>query len=479
MVPLRGDEFDDRVFGLLQAVARFLDHQLVDLRHVGGRQVALFAATVVSLTDHAGQGGFDVQQRTGHIHQHSVVHFTLADRQALDHIELVDYDLARLPEAQHPEGIGDLLERRPQGIQFVDLLAVTAHEQIEAVLDPHQLFAQGRHHRTHGIAVRTGQSGTLLVHHIVVGQGIGQPVLLFEGTDTWRLRLGLGHVEQQVLGQVFRCTVVDAVGALFDQALEFLVDLAQQGPHRSAIDHAAIGQAFDQPRGDLPEWAQRRALAEGFQACKNPGHIPQIGAQVLATYHADQGHLQGLAQLAQQPWQLGGAQLGQGLDGQRRRAGGHVRGKQAGFRQQLLTACGAQVVEQRQNHHGQVAPGALDAIQVHRQLQDGLHQHFQGFAQVADAVFHQRLGQVLHFLGQQRRPVELDHLQRAVDLMHIGQAEPHAGRILRVLDERLQGMPRLFKGLGYFAFDPFQGDIIVPITHSHSTHKPVLPIPCG
>ena len=47
VVPLRGNKFDDRVFGLLQAIARFLDHQLVNLRHVGGWQMAFFAAAIL------------------------------------------------------------------------------------------------------------------------------------------------------------------------------------------------------------------------------------------------------------------------------------------------------------------------------------------------------------------------------------------------------------------------------------------------
>ncbi|MNZ97513.1 hypothetical protein D3C78_1167550 [compost metagenome] len=40
VIPLRGDELDDRVLGLFQPGARLLDHQLVNLPHVGGRQQA-------------------------------------------------------------------------------------------------------------------------------------------------------------------------------------------------------------------------------------------------------------------------------------------------------------------------------------------------------------------------------------------------------------------------------------------------------
>ena len=478
VVPLRGDELDDRILGLLQAVARFLDHQLVNLRHVGGRQMALLVLAVIARADHAGQGRLDIEQRTGNVHQYGIVGLALAEGQAVDHIDLVEDHLARLTEAQYREGIGDLLEWRQQRVEFARLAAIAAHEQVEAILDPHQLFAQRGDHRAHGIAIRACQTSALFIHHFVVGQRFVETVLFLEGADTRRLRRRLGHVEQQVLGQLVRRRLVDPVGALLDQALELLVDLTQQGTHRGAIDHAAIGQAFDHTGGDLPQAAQRGVLAQAFQTGKNAGHVAEVGSQVLVADNTDQSHLQHLPQLAQQHRQLGSTQARQAVRRQRRQACGHVRGEQAGFRKQLLAAGGAQVVEQRQHDHRQVAASSLDTVKVYRQLQNGLHQHFQGFALVGYATFHQRLGQLLHFFGEQRSAVELDHLQGAVNLVHIGQAEAHARGVLRVLDERLQGLPRLLQGFPDLAFDPLQGDIIMPITHSHSTHKLGL-IPCG
>ncbi len=313
VVPLRGNELDDRVLGLLQAIARFLDHQLVDLRHVGGGQVALFVLAVVARTDHAGQGRLDVEQRTGDVHQHGVVGLALTQGQAVDHVDLIEDDLARLTEAQHRQGIGDLLERRQQGVQLAGLAAIAAHEQVQAVLDPYQLLAQRGDHRAHGVAVGAGQTGTLFVHHFGVRQRLVETVLFLEGADARRLRRRLGHVEQQVLGQFIRRRLVDAIGALFDQALEFLVDLTQQGAHGGAVDHAAIGQAFDHTGGDLPQAAQRSVLAQGFQACEDTRHVAEVGGQILIADHADQCHLQHLPQLAQQHRQFGGAQARQAV----------------------------------------------------------------------------------------------------------------------------------------------------------------------
>ena len=252
VVPLRGNEFDDRVFSLFQAVARLFDNQLMNLRHVGGRQMAFFTPAILRWADHASQSRFDIQQRPGDIHQHRIAWLALALGQAVNHIQLIGDDLARLTEAQYSEGIGNLFERRGECIQIRDLAAITAHEQIKAVLDPHQFFAQCGDHRTHGIAIRTGQAGTLLVDHIVIRQGVVEAVLLTQGAYTRRLCRRLGHIEQQVLAQLIRCRLVDTVGALLQQALEFFIDLTQQGTNRGTIGHAAVGQTFYHARRDLP-----------------------------------------------------------------------------------------------------------------------------------------------------------------------------------------------------------------------------------
>ncbi len=476
VVPLRGDELDDRVLGLLQTVARFLDHQLVDLRHIGGGQAAFLAVALVAGTGHAGQGGLDVEQRAGDVHQDRVARLAAALGQGVDDVQLVEDDLARLAEAEYRQGIGDLLERRQEGVQFRGVATVAAHEQVEAVLDPHQFLAQGTDHRTHRVAVGSGEAGALGVHRLVVGQRLVEAVLFLQSADPRRLRRRLGHVEQQVLHQLVRRGLVQAVGALLDQALEFAVELAQQGAHRGAVDHATVGQALDQAGSDAPQRPQRCLAAQALQARIDTRQVAEAGGHVLVAQQADQGHLLGLAQLAQQAAEFVGAQLRDGLAVQLRLALRQVGREQAGFREQLLAARGAQVVEQRQDHHRQVAPGGLDPVEVDRQLQDRLHQHFQGLALVRHATVQQGLDQLLHFLGEQGRAVELDHLQGALHLVHVGQAEPHAGRVLRVLDERFQRLARLFQGFGDLAFHPLQSDVVVPVTHSHSIHVPEYPL---
>ncbi|MNO59706.1 hypothetical protein D3C76_503010 [compost metagenome] len=253
VIPLRGDELDDGVLGLLQAIARFLDHQLVDLLDVGGRRVAFLAARLFARPDHTGQGRFDIQQRAGDIHQRTVARLALAARQRAHRLDLVEDDLARLAEAEHRQGVGDLLERRQQPLQFVESLALAAHEQVQAVLDPHQFLAEGADHRTHGVAIRPGQPRPFLVDHGGAGHGVFEPVLLLQRANPRRLLGSLGDVEQQVLDQFLRRRLVHAFGALLDQAFQFMVDLPQQGAHGGAVGNAAIGQTLDDCQGDRPQ----------------------------------------------------------------------------------------------------------------------------------------------------------------------------------------------------------------------------------
>ncbi|MNK72416.1 hypothetical protein D3C87_918900 [compost metagenome] len=100
----------------------------------------------------------------------------------------------------------------------------------------------------------------------------------------------------------------------------------------------------------------------------------------------------------------------------------------------------------------------------------GLQQQVQGFVAMADALVLQGFDQMFHFFGEQGCAVELDHLQTAVDLMDVIQALVQPGKSLRVVEHGFNCLMRLFQRFGNFAFDPFEGHIVVPITHNHSTH---------
>ncbi len=470
MVPLGGDELDDGVLGLLQAVARLAHHHPMQLIDVGGGQPALLGIADLVATDHAGQGGFDIEQRPGDIHEGGVAGLAHAFGQFGHGFVLFQHHLARLPEAQHRQGIGDLLERRQEAAQAGRLLAIAAHEKVQAVLDLYQLFAQRGHHRAHGFAIRTDDARTLEAHQLGIRQGLVETIVRLERGDARTLHRRLGQVEQQILQQIGRRRLVEGGHPIADESLEFTIQLPEQTADRAAVVQLAGLQQLGQTRRHRPERAKGRAGAELIQPLEDPQQIVQVQLDVAVAEQSDLGALQRLAQLAQ-AWQpVRRRAVCQFGIAQRQRRGGQIRREQAGFREQLFPARRAQIVEQRQDGQWQIAAGLENPVQIGRHLQDGLHQDFQRLVRAVHPLFVKGLQQQLHLFGEQRGAIELHHLQRAVDLVHIGPAETQAATVVRVVDERLERLAGLLQGFGDLSLDPLEGYVVVSIDHLGSCH---------
>ena len=109
----------------------------------------------------------------------------------------------------------------------------------------------------------------------------------------------------------------------------------------------------------------------------------------------------------------------------------------------------------------------MDALQVQRQLVEGLLQHTYRFVELADAALLQRDHQLLHLFCQQGCAVKLDHQQAAMHLMHARQTlRQRFGRRLPAV--AVQCHAGLLQGFGNFAFDPLKGHIVVPVNHNDS-----------
>ena len=109
----------------------------------------------------------------------------------------------------------------------------------------------------------------------------------------------------------------------------------------------------------------------------------------------------------------------------------------------------------------------MHAVEVQRQLAEGLLQQADTFIALADVPGLERKGQFFDLFGQQRRAVELDHLQRAMHLVDTGQALVE-GVVVMGFNVRVQGRPGLLQGFGNIALDPFEGHVVVPINHNCS-----------
>ena len=447
VIPLIGNKGVDGFAGFFQRVARFLHHQLMNLSNVlRGSQALHVAIQAVGLIaalqpENALQAGFDVKHATGDVHQCGIRHGRLAANQTTDLINLLQQHTARLPQSKHRQRVGDTLHDRLQRLQAVELRAITAHKQVQLVLDLQQLFAQCQSDRLYGLAIGTNQAiagGALLV-----GPGALELIAFFQRVQPGTAVGALGHVKQQVTQQLARRIALQRTGAARLELAQFLISLTQQLTHCRAIFNAAQLKTFSHTGKNRPQTRVRRALTQGFKPRKDVTQVTAVDGHILTTNHTRLSHLQSLTQLAQLQHVLLAAEVRQfGLAG-RYVAVFQFRAKQRIFRQQLVAPGGAHVVEQRQQHHGQITPAGLHPVQVGRHLQDSLHEDFQRLALTADAAIHQGLSQLLHFLGQQRRAVELDHLQCAVHLMDVGQAKAKPSRVFRVIDKGFQRLSRL------------------------------------
>ncbi len=135
--------------------------------------------------------------------------------------------------------------------------------------------------------------------------------------------------------------------------------------------------------------------------------------------------------------------------------------------QRLLAPAFAQVVEQRQQHDGHVAMAALQALEVIGHLHHAAHQRGIGLVTMGDAVVDQRGDQLLHLADNHGGAVELDHTQRAVDLVQVRGAGVHDVGVARVLDVRLEGLACLGQGVVELGLDPVQRSEIGMVLKSH------------
>ena len=420
----------------------------------------------------AGQAGFDVQKRTGNVHQGAVVNSFGLHTESFDQFDLLGHHLARNAKAQYRQGVGNLAHTGQQLFQFIVLAELRSHKQVELVFQARQLFVQGAYHRMNGIPARAGDPGAGGVYVAVRGQGTVELIGLAQGLDLRKVKVpGAGDVIQQVLEQGLGHRLLQDGAVLVGEPADFNVDFPQQGFDR-CVDRVGPGlEGINKGTGGFPEFAPRGSLAQTNQALKDLLHVVEVGCKAFLTHHSGQGKLVHLPQFAQvpqyfrvlQPLGNAGADLEPG--------GGQVRLEQRGVGQQRVAAGGAKVIQQWQQYHREIIPAAAQVLEVLRQLQDGLHQHFNGIVNAGDGFVQNGLGQLLHLFGEQGCTVEFHHLQGTVYLVQIVQAEAQASGVVAIFDVRFQCMLALGQRVLYFAPNPVEGDTVMVIAHNHSGYS--------
>ena len=477
VVPRRLDEADDGLLGLGE-----VGGGLADDRRLHGAELALGqrrrrpfllprARARLARREPLLEAGLDLQQRARHVHERLRVGLAIRLAQRLQALDLLLHQLARGAEAEHrqrvrdtPQHLGHVRERLLAGL-------ARAADQVERVLDLAEVLADGGRDGLEELAVVARQRLARGLQLLLVRQQLAEAEGLLDGAHQRAARARARHVVEQVLEELHRRLGLEGVLAVLDDAPHLPVELAEQQLERDVGLEAAVAQRLDHAARRPPQACGVSGTAGGLQPLQGALHQLQALGAVLVAVPGEQPALEHVPQAARAGGELGRRQ------GRRRRRlhrdlDAEVGVEERVLREQVLAARGAQVVEDGQQHHRQIAPARLQPLEIVRQLQQRAHQHLVGVLALRHAVLEQRLHQPLHLLGQHRGTVELQHLERPAHLVQVARAELELGRVAGILDVGLQGLARLLEGLLQLGAHPSERARVDAFAEAHAAPPP-------
>ena len=230
---------------------------------------------------------------------------------------------------------------------------------------------------------------------------------------------------------------------------------AGNGLHNCALLlHHTAGAAQPQHTQGVANSIQRFGLRQQIL------HICAIAAQIqiqrvfdLQQVFLDRGR-HGIQQRTVAPGQAAACMFDFGIAGRDQQAGQLV------LQHRGSPVCGAQIVDQRQQHDRNVAMPTLQTLQIVRQLHQTAHQRSQGLIPIGRGRRLQCCCHLLHFHRHHGGCLQFKHAQGALHLVQI----PHAGlhRIFTVggVGERFELDPGLTQGLIDLGFYPTQRGMV-------------------
>ena len=424
------------------------------------------------------QGGFDVEQRTGDIQQRVLVGGSQAIGDFIEHATLFGDYPPWHGERQHAQSVAHPLEYFALHGQLCRITILLAQEQIQGLLDAQQVILQRARHRIEQGTVVPGHRAARMLQLTGIRQQVVQPVRDAQLLHLRAALLGLGHDVKQLAGHLVGIPGTQAAFAMFDQQADVAVDLADQLAHfrGMALEHALL-ETFQHTGGDPPQTARMHVIAARGDRQQGLAHADQLLRRILPTEPGQQL----LLETQTQAWQLASVRGGIRLTHRRGRLLGQKR-VQIGvehrrFGQRLFPARGAQIVQQRQQHHRHIAMAAGQSLQVIRQLHQAAHQGGISLLALEDLVVQQGTDQRFHFRGDRRRAIQLDHLQRAMHLMQMIRTGAHEVALARIVDVGLQCLAGDRQGVVELRLDPLQRGEIDVVLKSHAPLSAVAP--CG
>ena len=476
VLPAGFDEGHQRLAGLHEVGDRLAHDGIDHLPRLAGEQLA--AGGVAGRLggtepgDLVVQRGVDVEQRAGHVQQGVLVgrHSAIEDGQ--HRVALLLHHLARHAQSQHAQGIGHATKGFGVRLQAGQVVGPGAQVQVQRVLHVQQVVLDRGRDRVEQGAVATADAALRMLEFGLRRQrGVEfeyPPQFLERGMPAVG---GMGDVVEQLPGRLLR-----AFAGRFGVAI-----VVQQGAARFALDaHEHLAQ-----RGGRLQRAvgQRMGDRRGHPQHALHGQLP--GAPHQRIHRRDQRAEGRARRVFLPPAEFALERLQQGRD---RIAGGclasgervgkrtfEVGREQHALAEYAVATAGAQLVEQRQQHDRDVAMPALQALEVVGQQDDAAQQRRARRIAVDDGAGMQRERHLLHLLGDHRRRIQFHHAQRALHLVQVAGAQPHAAEIGRVFDVVLQfglGQPQGFVELG---LDPAQGGVFEGLAQRSHCIPPRLP----
>ena len=476
VVPVGFHEGDEALARLGEVGDRFLHQHLQHLAGLSAGQDGFVgrggAGNAVVGFAKAGhlvvERSFHVKKRASNVEQARLVGDALAADDGLDGGALVLDHAARDAQAQHAQGVGHPVESLHLVVQVAGGCVRGAQVQVERVLDAQQILLDGHGDRSQQGAVAATEAAAGVRQFGFAGQVLAQAEHGADLADAAVVCGRVRHEVQQLSRELQRRVGAERGVATFGQALDLALDLGQRLLERLGGFEGILGQRVERAGGNPEQAARVLGVGDRHQLFAHVGEVADGGRAVVVLEPAQQGTLEQVAQRFRAALEL--------LDRKRRgRAGGtgRQRARQVGreqhrLRKTLLAARLAQLVEQRQQHDGDVAVAALQTLEIVGQLHDAAHQRRVAGFTFGHPVLDQGAGQLLHLLGHHGGAVELDHAQRSLHLVQVSDAGLELAGILALLDVRLQRLASLAQRLVELGLDPSERGEIDVLVKPHA-----------
>ncbi len=264
-IPLGRNVFDDGVFGVLQAIARFPQHRFFGAGQGDIAFISVFRVLAAGLGQ-AFQCVFDGNDLAGNSEQLFIVQLAVGVNHQLQCRALFKDAFAQIAQAQYGQGIGNplnnwqcLVERR--------LGIATGEANVQAVFDQVQLFFQGANHRAHGVGVRYGKHILAFIAGFLTFQqrffqmvGFVDALQMGIGWKAGGVFTRAGDVIKQVFDQFVIGKAVQCFNAMNSEHFDFFIQLAQQILNRNADFNCIDFNRFHQRHANIPERKARGAM---------------------------------------------------------------------------------------------------------------------------------------------------------------------------------------------------------------------------